>query len=241
MKVSLKSSVSSVLFLGAMAVTATASAFADTAPAKVPVAFNHVYVVDGFDNNDNVQIVAAGRFNNSCYRNADTNVQIDHATKTIHMAPNAFKYNGTCLQVMMPFDRVVDFGILQEGTYTLVQGQNVVLGKINIHHSNVREADDAMYAPISQAYFENENGANKVFLTGEFPLSCMRVKEVRFNVQPEALVIQPIAEIDHSAPCTKGSFPFHTSTNVGPMKSGRYLLHVRSMNGKAISSLFDVP
>ena len=63
---------------------------------------------DGFVSNDTAQIVGEGMFSNSCYRHAETTVRVDHVNKTIHVGPVAYKYNGYCLQVILPFDRVVD-------------------------------------------------------------------------------------------------------------------------------------
>ena len=219
---------------------ATAQAKADT-PNEVYVDFAKVYVPDGFDNNDNVQIVGEGLFSNSCYRHVKTTVRVDHDAKTIHLGPVAYKYPGYCLQVVLPFDRVVDVGILQEGKYTVLrEGNNQVIGQVAVHATTSKEPDDYMYAPISQAFFQSRGMLNKVYIVGDFPLSCMKMKEIKTQVQPDVLVVLPIAEIDSSIPCVEGRYHFETSADVGFMKPGRYLLHVRSMNGKAINNLVDV-
>jgi hypothetical protein len=232
-----------VLITTLSSLLATIPASADpSTPTKVPASFSRVYVPEGFDSNDNVQIVGVGVFSNSCYRNAETLVRVDAPNKTIHLGGLTYQYKGYCLQVMMPFDRVVDLGILNAGTYTVVQEtDNRVLGKIDVRAAIKQEPDDSLYAPVSQAFFDSSKGANSVYLTGEFPLSCMKIKQVNFNVQSDVLVVQPIAEVNLGLPCNKGSFPFNVSTNVGAMKPGRYLMHIRSMNGKAVNNLVNVP
>lgn len=213
----------------------------DNTPIKVPISFGKLYVPVGFDNNDNVQIVGEGMFPNTCYRYATTLVKVDHKAKTIRLNTVAFKYPGVCLQVMVPFDRVVDVGILKEGEYSIItNNDNQNVGRVSIHTSKTKEADDFMYAPISQAYFQSKNSVNKVFLTGNLPSSCMKLKEIKSQIQSDVLVIQPIVEIDPSVPCVGGQFHFETSVDVGFMKSGRYLLHVRTMNGKSVNNLVDV-
>lgn len=209
-------------------------------PIKIQTHFSRIYSVEGFDNNDNVQIVGEGVFPNSCFRNAETHVQIDHNSKTILLTPLAFKYPGICLEVIMPFDRVVDIGLLKAGEYRIVQqGDSREIGRINIKTTISREPDDQLYAPISQALVQPTPNGTNVYLTGDFPLSCMKLKEVKAEKQPDALVVLPIAEIVPATPCLKGKFPFNSLTDIGVMKPGRYLLHVRSMNGKSINSLFD--
>lgn len=225
-----------------LAICAALSARAqNTTPVKVQTHFGHIYAVDGFDNNDNVQIVGEGAFPNSCFRNAETLVNVDHRSKTILLTPLAYKYPGLCLDVMMPFDRVIEVGLLNEGTYRIMQqGDTRELGHLRVKTTISQEPDDRLYAPISQALVQPGPETARVYLTGDFPLSCMKLTEVKADIQPDVLVILPLAEIDHSVPCVKGRFHFDRLTDVGAIKPGRYLLHVRSMNGKSVNSLFDV-
>lgn len=213
----------------------------DSTPTKVPISFGKIYIPDGFDNNDNVQIAGEGMFPNTCYRYATTSVKVDHTAKTIHLNTVAYKYPGMCLQVMVPFDRVVDVGILKEGDYSIITNKdNQTVGRVSINTSKTKGPDDFMYASVSQAYFQSKDSVNKVFLTGNFPSSCMKLKEVKSQVQSDVLVIQPIVEIDPDEHCVVGQFHFETSVDVGVMKPGRYLLHVRTMNGKSVNNLLDV-
>lgn len=222
---------------------AASASFADPSlPTKVPASFSKVYVPVGFDSNDNVQIVGVGMFNNSCYRNAETSVRVDEASKTIHLGGLTYQYSGYCLQVMMPFDRVIDLGILKAGSYTVIQETDKrVLGKIDVRATTKSEPDDNLYAPISQAFLQAGKNANIVHLTGEFPLSCMKMTDVKVDVQEDVLVVQPIAAVTNNVPCQKGSFPFSVDTKVNNMKPGRYLMHIRSMNGKAVNNFVNVP
>jgi hypothetical protein len=217
-------------------------ASADNSPDIVTAGFSKIYVPDGFDDNDHVQILGEGGFPNSCYRYAGTGVEVDHQQMTITLKTTAYKYHGMCLTFVMPFGHEIDLGILKAGKYSILQkSDGKVIGDITINKSITADADDFNYAPITQAFFKSGCITDHVYLTGNFPLSCMKLKEVRNHVQSDVFVLQPIVEIDTSKPCVEGEYPFKTAVNAGFLNKGRYLLHVRSMNGKAINNLIDVP
>ena len=230
--------------LALIALTSTlgsAVVFAQRVPTVVPSSFSKIYVPEGYDDNDKVQIVGEGMFPNSCFRYEDTRLKVNHENKTISIESFAYKYQGICLMVIVPFDEVLDVGLLQKGTYKIVEARsNEKLGEINIKVATKAEPDDFMYAPISQAFFKQGCFSDDIYLTGNFPLSCMKIKSVQMHLQSDGIVVQPIAEIDESKSCESGEFPFKASVNASHLKTGRYMLHVRSMNGKAINSLIDM-
>jgi hypothetical protein len=223
------------------------SAIADTGglpPVVVGSEFHTGYVPDGFDTNDNAQLVAEGLFRNSCYRPASVKVDVDHSAKTITLHPTAYEYEGYCLQVMIPFDQAIDVGILKAGTYQVIQsimGEQNVLGQMKVRIAANSAADDYLYAPVSQAYFEKKPGKPAtVRVSGEFTSSCMKLAEVMVSVQPNVIVLQPISTLQDRGDCVQGKFPFEKQVQLANMKTGRYLLHVRSLSGKSINTLVDV-
>lgn len=217
------------------------NAFSQADPTKVPVSFNKIYVSEGFDSNDHVQILGEGVFQNGCYRYAETKVQVDERERRIFIQPIAYKYSGYCLQVMVPFWKVFDVGILAAGRWEVFQGTTPSkLGEFNIRPALSEEADDYMYAPVSQAFYKPTANGHKVVLTGEFSNDCLSISEVKVNVQPNVIVLQPIAKVDAKASCKTGSFPFSKDVSIGAVRSGRYLLQVRSMNSNSINSLIEV-
>lgn len=230
----------SLFILSALISLVSFNAVADS-PSRVGVSFNRVYVPEGFDSNDNVQFVGEGFFANSCYRPAQTTVKVDEKAKTITVSPVAYEYEGLCLQVILPFDRVVDLGPLPAGDYTIVREKsNEELGQVNVAQATTRSADDFLYAPVEQAYLHQKNGKKTVYLTGQFPISCMKLQEVKAEISNDVIVLQPIVEMGEYTKCTHGKFPFEAAVDVSSATKGRYLIHVRSMNGKAINSLVDI-
>jgi hypothetical protein len=210
-------------------------------PSKVPAMYDKVYVPQGFDSNDHIQIVGEGVFRNSCYRPADTEVRIDRPEGRIFVGPAAYEYNGFCLQVLLPFDRVIEVGILPAGDWEVVQSSdNSSLGKLHVKRATTESPDDYLYAPISQAFFRQKGQVSEIFVTGEFSNSCFKLDDVKVSVQKDVIVVQPIASLDNLQSCATGKFAFSKIIQVDLIPPGRYLLHVRSMNSKAINTLVDV-
>jgi len=213
-------------------------------PTTEAVTFSKIYVPLGFDSNDNVQFVGEGVFSNSCYRPATVTTNVDVATKTIKVSPVAYKYAGLCLQVILPYHRVVDVGVLPAGTWQVVQVDGKAIGQIKVAPALTADPDDYLYAPISQAYVHETNGKEELMLNGNFPNSCMSMKEVKFDVQDDVIVVQPIAQMSTDAACQGAgrgpAVPFTQVVQLGSIKAGRYLLHVRSMNAQAINTLIDI-
>jgi hypothetical protein len=213
-------------------------------PVVVGSEFHTGYIPDGFDTNDNAQIVAEGLFRNSCYRPASVKVDVDHNAKTITLHPTAYQYDGYCLQVMIPFDQAMDVGILKAGTYQVIQevmGEQSVLGPMKVRVATNSAADDYLYAPVSQAYYEKKQGERAtVKVSGEFTNSCMKLADVMVSVQPNVIVLQPISALQDRGDCVQGKFPFEKQVQLPNVKTGRYLLHVRSLNGKSVNTLVDV-
>ncbi len=228
--------------LGLLALLFATYAAADNAPTKVPYGFSRIYAPEGFDDNDNVQLVGEGSFPSSCYRYADTSVKVDPVTNIITLGVTAYEYKGACLQIVLPFDHTVDLGILKMGAYTVINEKDgKVMGKIHVRGATKSEPDDYLYAPITQAFFISQGASNQLYLSGDFPARCMKLNTVKFDVQESVLVVQPIAEVEDPATCIGDAYHFETLVNVGTMKSGRYLLHVRSMNARSVNSFISVP
>lgn len=208
-------------------------------PEKVPVFFDKLYISDGFDSNDHVDILGHGMFNNSCYRYAETKVYINQSAMRIQVQPIAYKYPGYCLQMMVPFWKVFDVGILKAGHWEVYQGENEKIGSFDISQATTNDPDDFIYAPVTQAFYRQTNKSKKIQLTGEFTNDCMSITEVKVNVQKNVLLLQPIAEIENRTNCKSGIYPFTKDVAIDP-PAGSYLLQVRSMNGNRVNSLITV-
>ena len=220
---------------------AGASELSQSTPSKVPAVFDRVYAPHGFDSNDHVQITGEGLFRNTCYRHAQTTVRIDNDAHQIFLGPVAYEYSGLCLQIILPFERTIDLGLLKPGSWEVRQETSgALLGSLSIREASSANADDFLYAPISQAFFRQSGADGEILLTGEFSNSCLSLDRVETQVSADSIVLQPIARFDAGPSCSTGKFPFSHVVTVLLIPPGRYLLHVRSMNGHAVNSLVEV-
>lgn len=211
-------------------------------PKTVKAEFHTGYVPDGFDTNDNVEIVGEGTFTDSCFRPATPKVEVNSEDKTVTVYAEAYKYSGVmCLQMLVPYHQVLDLGLMKAGQYNVIRGEDMnSLGSLKVRIASNSDPDDYPYAPVSQAYYEKVEGVNQVKLSGTFTNSCMDLEEIRVDVQPKVIVLQPIARMMEGENCVEGQFPFEENAVLPEMPAGRYLLHVRSLNARSVNNLVDV-
>jgi hypothetical protein len=241
---SFASFVSVVVSIFAAVYSLGAAASDPTLPKVVDSGFGVGYIPDGFDSNDNVQIVGEGMYRSTCYKPSAVQVTIDEELKQIKVKPKAYYYEGFCLQMLVPFNQVIDLGLLKNGKYTVIQEESseepATLGSLKVKAATHSTPDDFLYAPVSQAYLDRSGTKARVKISGEFTNSCMRLVDTAVTVQRNVLVVQPVSELEERADCRGGKFPFEKTQEVEGVPSGRYLLHVRSLNGSAINTLVDL-
>lgn len=219
---------------------ASVQALAQYEPTQEGATFDKVYVPVGFDSNDHVQIVGEGMFENACYRPAPTTVKIDENAKTINLGPVAYKYNGLCAQVVLPFQRVIDIGVLKIGVWKVTQGTDPkVIAEIPVKPALALAPDDFLYAPVSQAFLRESAKRTMVFVTGNFSNKCMSIEKMEVNVSNDTIVVQPIATMS-AVDCQAAQVPFQKAVRVPKLKAGRYLLHVRSLNGNSVNQIVQI-
>ncbi len=210
-------------------------------PEKTPAVYTKVFVPKGFDSNDHIQIVGVGQFENGCYRPAETTAKVDEASKRITLTAAAYKYNGLCVQMILKFDRVIDVGVVPAGEYEIYQeGQSELLGKLNVKASRSESPDDFLYAPVRQAYIDDDGAISELVIKGDFPSSCMQITDVKIEAVNNVIIAQPIMRVQRREDCALGHYPFRKVVRLNVPK-GEYLLHIRSMNAKAVNNLVDIP
>jgi len=210
-------------------------------PKIVNVEVRKTYVPTGFDDNDRIQLMAAGTFPNTCYKVGHYTTEIDAQTKTIRIRQSAYQYFGVCLNLVVPFSQIVDLGPLKAGTWQLVDASSgKAMSSFSVTRSTKPEPDEYLYAPVSDAYVHRDaaTGKDTVTLQGTFTDRCTQLKEVRVHYYPEVIVVQPIAvHIEKRDGCAYELVRFSETVNLAEGLKGTYLLHVRAMNGQAISKL----
>ncbi len=220
--------------------SALASEVTDSSPTTVPTAYKNLYVPRGFDSNDNIQLAGEGVFSNSCFKIAPPVVSVDETSKKITLVAQAYQYKGMCMQMMIPFQQVIDLGLIQTaGLYKIQNGEGVQIGEVDVAAAKTSEPDDYFYAPVQRVSFE-DGSENEVSLRIEFPTNCLAIDQVKIDKQQNVVVIQPIAKLTRRFGCAMGYFPVTEVIKLGKVNRGRYLLHVRSSGSQANNQIIAI-
>ncbi len=237
-----------VLITSLMSFTFTlASAKADPTPRLIPSPVEKVFVPQGFDDNDNTEVVLHGHFPNTCYKVGPVKVEMGSDGKSITLEAFAYYYGGVgCAQVLVPFVQTASLGMLTEGTFQIkIKGQpNMPARGLEIAHAHSQSPDDFLYAPVESASIKvSEDGRATLKVEGTYPymfIGCMLITELRtLTTADNVVVVQPITEIKDDAECplTKD---FVVEKDLGTLLQAEYLIHVRTLDGNALNRFVDL-
>lgn len=222
-------------------------------PALIPITPDRIFAPLGFDDNDNVQVVLDGELADTCYKLGPTQFKLDAVRQRIYVQQQAYYYPGAwCAQVRVPYVQTLNLGILPAGQYELVvqteDGTVKPAASLPVSLSATRSPDDHLYAPVTEAYLEKSLGALEgrdsfytLYISGQFNNSCMKFKDVKMNVrQNNVIEVLPIVEMDSSRGCTQIMTDFNVGVSLKSVPKGRYLLHIRSLNGQSLNRIVDL-
>ena len=210
----------------------------------------------GFDDNDNITVVLHGSLPNSCYTIANHIVERNKNQPEIRIRQFATRRrDGVCAQKelpphlasIVPFTEEVSVGSLAEGNYSLYywnKAQGTGTKKFAVEKAPTIDRDTFPYAATSNATVRDiarEGDHVRVTISGVLTSGCQALPE-RINVQKvdDVYVVLPVLNIRKNVLCTESIRPFQRTMELGTPDQGHYLVHVRSMNGKAISRVFEV-
>lgn len=239
-----------------VALFATSFSLAQTEAMKDPLRINNIFIPqEGFDDNDNIEFVLDGELKNACLKLGASSVRFDgnmiYVGLEAHRDEEAFCAQSDdtlpqAIQATVPFSKEVEIGKLKAGEYTIhYETPNAVVTKtfkVGVAPSN--RQDSLNYAPIENATVAslvNIGDTAKIRLTGMLTSSCMHLRdEVLVSQAGDVVVIQPLVKMDLSSMCLMYLRPFSKDISVANLNKGRYMLHVRSMNGQALNRVFSV-
>jgi hypothetical protein len=205
-------------------------------PQLVPAPAERSYVPQGFDTNDNAQVVVAGEYPNSCFRVGHSTYSIDRLNKKIDIEVTAYKSEGYCLQVMVPFHQEVSLGLLEKGEWSITINQDPANSRVmHVREAVTASRDDHVYAPVSEVI---RTGPREFLLRGNFQSPCLSVAEIKLNYEEgEVISVLPMAAYDSTCLETNQSHLWEAKFQVKNELEGDYLLHIRSLNGDALNSV----
>ncbi len=207
---------------------------------RVPI--RKAYLPVGFDNNDRSEIFVSGDLPDLCHRIGDYKVNVDEKTQTVRVEQYAIRHPGPCPDMIVPFAHVIHLGIMSRGNYRVMDATSGdELGSFPIVEATKPMMDDFLYMPLTNAYAKEDPTTHEasVILEGNYYDRCTKYKETRIHYYSEVIVIQPIAEAIQSRNCTGEPTRFQISVPLKKGLKGSFLIHVRSMSGEAVNSLYN--
>ena len=225
----------------------SSSAWASEAKA-VAIESEIVFTPEGFDDNDNAQVVLDGWLPTSCHQLADPEVKIDAENLMIQVAAQATKEGTFCLPRATRFTQVVDLGILPYGDYDIVTNNGQLTEPLLVAEADKAGPDDYQYPKIDKAYADfapeyRQVTASRwaVVIEGEYLNSCQEIAEIVVTDSGDTVEVQPILRSTEAITCLPVVTPFVTRAPLPDYATqGRYLLHVRGFDGTAANSVFTV-
>jgi len=217
-----------------------------------PAPVEHVFVPQGFDDNDNAEVIIQGRFSNACMKTGMVEKSIDAEKRLIRLRPLSYVYKGEpCAQVIVPFIQRVTFGTLREGTWKIeVEGMPSLAPLPLVVKRAVSAApDEFLYAPVEEvALLPGTLGIRqKLVLSGNWPViparGCFVMKQLRTHLGADnTLVVQPIAELlppEQCSPNSQRKRAFQSSVYLEKSLQLDSLIHVRVLNGESLNKFYE--
>jgi hypothetical protein len=208
----------------------------------VGVNAKYLFVPDGFDSNDDVVAVIDGYLPDTCHKLMTPEVTKDAVTGKIQIQAKAKDFSGACFDVTVPFTTVINLGNLAEGKYTVDAGPVAGKENLNVKLATKPGQDDFLYAPVENARVAFTPDQAVAYLEGRLTSSCMSFDKVEVIPQGKTIVVLPILQVRNASAsegfCKPVDVPFERKVQLPELAEGRYLLHVRSLNGGSINTVF---
>lgn len=234
-----------------------AGVFANSARAESQPSLSHapvkkVFVPQGFDDNDNAEVILQGYFPNSCMKLGPVESYVNPDSQVIQINPQVYVYeSAACLQVRVPFVQKVQLGNLNSGAWNIaVDGElDVEPLPLSVKKAVSAAPDDYLYAPVDEVVLlpEPKSNLHRLVVSGRWPElpegACFELVRLESRMGPDnALVVLPIAEL---RPQEKCSLPdnkqraFSASVLLDKPLPVDALVHVRVLNGESLNKFYD--
>lgn len=222
---------------------ALSPAFAlDGIPVKKVVPVSHVFAPNGFDSNDNSEIIITGYLPNLCHKSPAAEVKIEG--KKIDIKLTSLYYhesNPFCPEMIVPFTESVTLGVLDRGNYEVVvngKSQWEHKEKVKIAGAVSNSIDEFSYAYVH--YIEKEDAQKGyVKLKGYNPSDCFELESIEYihNGKDTYSILPKMKQVRGF--CPRKMVPFEYEWKVpNDLDRDEVLLHVRTLDGKSVNSLY---
>jgi hypothetical protein len=231
-------------FIALFILTMTFNIQAQT-PLVVEAPLDYIFIPNGFDNNDNVEVVITGKFPSPCYTRNKVTVDVKDSTVRILITSLARQNlsSSFCEPLAVPFKEIVTVGNLQGGKYQVVVnegGKHQLNGELTVDVSNSEAVDDHLYANVEYIDTGFTGGlSGDALLVGTAASSCLELDRVEYLTNnKDTLSVLPIMK-KISSYCPEKSHRLEVPIKFDPsaFSHRKVLLFVRSIDGKSIINL----
>lgn len=204
------------------------------------VQITKAYLPQGFDDNDVATFMIEGYLLRACHRLGPLEKKITR--NTIVLEQKIYRFDGPCPRVVTKFEQHIFLGLLRTSNYKIIdKSQNEVIGILPVKEAtNKFKPDDFDYANVLDVNFDTVENVPVVTLKGSLPNACWTLTEVR-KATPDSedvVTLLPIIDkVKNDTECAKTPAELNEKVELKDLQKGKYLLHVRSASGKAITKI----
>lgn len=215
----------------------SSTAFASFEKVKIN---GKMYVAQGFDDNDLVEVTVVGSLPDSCHRNPTFEIERKENNQYFirlyaHYVPNP----EGCRQISMPYQETINFGMMYAGEYSLslINKRDTEKKTLTVNPASTYLMDEFLYGNVKGVV---ENDANReIELIGVNPVNCLVFEKMESDIQDSMIILRP--HFKESGVCKNKPTAFKIKYQVPhlPNAPKGILLHVRVMNGRSYTYLFQ--
>jgi hypothetical protein len=214
-----------------------------------PLKATQLFVPLGYDNNDVIVVVVEGYLENTCQQVRSASVA--QSQFEFEVTPLAETLDTRCEPLVTAYTVEVVLnpkGPIDRGNYLVTApGPNGVRLKEPLPVGEATEVgiDNARYAPVDSLEVGMVSGGKmRAVLEGRFQNTCLSLEMgltssngKTFELVP---IVVPLKADRFGKPCADKEWRYRAHKDFDePTLPGRYLLHVRSQNGKSLNRVFS--
>lgn len=199
-----------------------------------------LYVAQGFDDNDLVELTVVGSLPDSCHRNPTFAIErIGDHQHVIRLYAHYVPNPEGCRQIAMAYQETINFGMMYEGEYSIsLENKKSTEKKIlTINPAATYLRDEFLYGNVTGVV---ENDSNRhIELIGMNPVNCLVFEKMDTEIQDSMIILRP--HFKEVGVCKNKNTPFKIKYEVPHLRNSSkgVLLHVRVMSGRSYNYLFQ--
>lgn len=208
---------------------------------------NQLFVPAGFDDNDNVELVATGVYPNSCFIRNVYNVQMKPGLILVYMKSVERKdvLPTKCHNLKVPFKEVISLGSIPAGKYQVVINPRTKFQQqqlLYVAAAQVSSVDDHYYAMVDYVDTGFTGGlGGEALLVGKNPSPCLVYDRVQYlsNGNDTISVLPIMKRVGEVCPNRPERLELPLRFDLRSFKSSKVLIYVRSLDGKSFSTILQ--